>query len=157
MEKLIKELVKIQKNLKAPKNQYNSFGKYNYRSCEDILEAVKPLLPDNISTYLSDEILAVGDGDKQRFYVKSTAVFTDGVNKIESAAYAREPEDKKGMDASQITGTSSSYARKYALNGLFDIDDSKDYDTEEHKNQVSKNAGKPVGKKAYNTVDDLPM
>jgi len=132
MENLIKELVKIQKTLKAPKNQYNSFGKYKYRNCEDILNAVKPLLPENITTYTTDEIVLIGD----RYYIKSYAVFTDGTNKVEVNGFARESLTKKGMDDSQITGTASSYARKYALNGLFDIDDSKDADTDEHTNQT---------------------
>lgn len=132
MENLIKELVRIQKTLKAPKNQWNSFGKYKYRNCEDILEAVKPLLPDNIVTYVTDDIVLIGD----RYYVKGFAIFTDGVNKIESNGFARESLTKKGMDDSQITGTASSYARKYALNGLFNIDDSKDVDTDEHQTQT---------------------
>jgi hypothetical protein len=133
MDNLIKELVQIQKVLKAPKNQYNSFGKYKYRNVEDILEAVKPLLPANITTYLTDDMVQVGD----RFYVKATAVFTDGTNKVEVNSFAREALAKKGMDESQITGTASSYARKYALNGLYDIDDTKDSDTDEHKIQTS--------------------
>ncbi len=117
------KLCEIQKNLVAPKEQFNSFGKYKYRSCEDILEAVKPLLGDSIMT-LSDEIVHVGD----RFYVKATAVLVDGTSTHKVSAYAREPENRKGMDESQITGTASSYARKYALNGLFCIDDAKDGD-----------------------------
>lgn len=123
----MKELIRIQNELKAPKGQYNSFGKYSYRSCEDILEAVKPLLSsyDCILT-LSDEITLVGE----RYYVKATAILMNGAReKVEVTAYAREEEDKKGMDGSQITGAASSYARKYALNGLFCIDDTKDSDT----------------------------
>lgn len=119
-------LTEIQKRLKAPKSNYNSFGKYNYRSCEDILEAVKPLLGDNTLT-LSDEVVQIGD----RIYVKATAVFRDGVTETRVSAFAREAESKKGMDESQVTGTASSYARKYALNGLFLIDDTKDADTDE--------------------------
>ena len=119
------KLLKIQEQLKAPKNQRNDFGKYNYRSCEDIFEAVKPLLKENkITLRLTDELVQVGE----RYYIKATAILTDGVEIIENTAYAREEENKKGMDGSQITGASSSYARKYALNGLFLIDDVKDSD-----------------------------
>lgn len=123
----MKELIMIQQGLKAPKNQYNTFGNYKYRSCEDILEAVKPLLMEQACVLLlSDEIVAI-DG---RHYVKATATIINSEGQSHStSAYAREPEDKKGMDASQITGTASSYARKYALNGLFCIDDTKDADT----------------------------
>lgn len=122
----MKELLKIQQGLKAPKGQYNSFGKYKYRSCEDILEAVKPLLAEcGVTLTLSDDICAFGD----RVYVKATATIVSGTGETLSVtAFAREEETKKGMDASQITGTASSYARKYALNGLFCIDDTKDAD-----------------------------
>ena len=120
----MEKLAKIQKELKAPKGQLNKFGGYNYRSCEDILEAVKPLLDGAILT-LQDEIINIGN----RFYVKATATFTDGTCTHSVTAMAREPETKKGMDESQITGMASSYARKYALNGLFCIDDTKDADT----------------------------
>ena len=120
----MEKLSKIQKELKAPKNQFNSFGKYPYRSCEDILEAVKPLLNGAVLT-LSDEVVEVGG----RIYVKATARFIDGDFSLFTTAYAREPEDRKGMDASQITGTASSYSRKYCLNGMFLIDDTKDADT----------------------------
>ena len=123
MKNLVEKLAKIQQELKAPKNQRNSFGGYNYRSCEDILEAVKPLLGGLILT-LNDDIIQVGN----RVYVKATATITDGEHSISTSANAREPESKKGMDESQITGAASSYARKYALNGLFDIDDTKDAD-----------------------------
>jgi len=119
----IERVSKIQQELKAPKNQRNNFGGYNYRSCEDILEAVKPLLGGLILT-LNDEIIQVGD----RIYVKATATITDGDHSVSTTANAREPLAKKGMDESQITGAASSYARKYALNGLFDIDDTKDAD-----------------------------
>ena len=119
------KLQEIQKTLKAPKNQRNSFGNYNYRSCEDILEAVKPLLGDSVLT-ISDEIVNVGT----RYYVKAVVKFTDDTGKeYISTAYAREAENKKGMDEAQITGACSSYARKYALNGMFLIDDTKDADT----------------------------
>ena len=118
---LQEKLTKIQKNLKAPKNQYNNFGKYKYRSCEDILEGVKPLLED-CSLTISDRIEQVGD----RFYIVAVAKLFDNENTIEVEAYAREPLTKKGMDEAQVTGATSSYARKYALNGLFCIDDTKD-------------------------------
>jgi len=113
----------IQQKLKAPKGQTNNFGKYKYRSCEDILEAVKPLLGE-CSLVVSDDIEVRGD----RVYVKATATLHDGDNAMSACGYAREPQSKKGMDESQITGAASSYARKYALNGLFAIDDTKDAD-----------------------------
>ncbi len=128
----MENLSRIQRELKAPKSQYNSFGKYNYRSCEDILEAVKPLLRGAVIT-ISDKVVEVGS----RVYVQATATFYDGVFKHSVSAYAREPEDRKGMDDSQITGATSSYARKYALNGLLLIDDNKDADTDEHKKQTA--------------------
>lgn len=120
------KIVAIQSMLKAPKGQYNSFGKYNYRSCEDILEGVKPLLDEQeLILTIEDSIEMIGD----RYYVKATATLSDGTNSISTSAYARESLDKKGMDASQVTGATSSYARKYALNGLLAIDDTKDADT----------------------------
>jgi len=128
---IYEKLSEIQHELKAPKGQYNSFGKYKYRSCEDILEAVKPICYKNKATLvISDEILNAGD----RFYIKATATLYDqeSTDKIVNTAYARESLEKKGMDDSQITGTASSYARKYALNGLFNIDDTKDADTDEY-------------------------
>lgn len=130
----------IQKTLKAPKGQFNSFGKYNYRSCEDIVEAVKPVLSQyGFHLNMSDEVVSAGD----RVYIKATCrVMSGDVLVSESTALAREAENKKGMDDSQITGTASSYARKYALNGLFAIDDTKDADTNEHKSQVD-NTTKP--------------
>ena len=121
------KLIAIQSELKAPKSQYNNFGKYSYRNCEDILESLKPLLKEHKSTiYISDEIVTV----LERFYVKATVTFIDAETgeKITNTAYAREEENKKGMDGSQVTGASSSYARKYALNGMFAIDDTKDSD-----------------------------
>lgn len=123
----MQELIMIQSGLKAPKNQRNTFGNYNYRNCEDILEAVKPLLAkNNCILKLTDDIVLIGD----RFYVKATATISNCEGKSESVtAFARESLDKKGMDASQITGATSSYARKYALNGLFLIDDTKDSDS----------------------------
>ena len=162
---IYKKLLEIQIELKAPKGQYNSFGKYKYRSCEDILEAVKPICKKhNVTLIISDEIVSIGDNssttytenyyDKdlkkenvrnvvtggQRYYIKATATIIDiedGSN-LSNTAYAREEETKKGMDGSQITGTASSYARKYALNGLFCIDDTKDADTDEYKEQTEK-------------------
>src|SRR5690625_4850385 len=122
---LNEKLRDMQVELKAPKNQYNSFGKYNYRSAEDIIEAVKPLNQKyGVTLTLSDEPIAVGD----RVYIKATARITDDEEYLEITAYAREALNKKGMDDSQITGTASSYARKYALNGLYLIDDTKDAD-----------------------------
>ena len=129
---VLKKLLEVQTRLNAPKNRKNTFGGYTYRSCEDILEAVKPILKDvKASIRLTDIISQIGD----RFYVNATAVFVDTETGeiITTDAFAREPEDKKGMDAAQITGTSSSYARKYALNGLLLIDDAKDPDTDEYK------------------------
>jgi hypothetical protein len=119
----MKQLNKIQKELKSPKSQRNSFGKYNYRNAEDILEAVKPLLGETILT-ISDEMVMLGD----RFYVKATATLQEGEKTTSVSAYAREPLEQKGMSAGQVTGSTSSYARKYALNGLFCIDDTKDAD-----------------------------
>jgi hypothetical protein len=122
---IMEGLIKIQGALKAPKGQMNRFGNYKYRSCEDIIEAVKPLLSlNNMSLMISDEIVLIGD----RFYIKATATVTSGKESVSTTAYAREPLDKKGMDTAQITGATSSYARKYALNGLFCIDDTKDAD-----------------------------
>jgi hypothetical protein len=121
----MKELARIQQELKAPKGQYNKFGKYNYRSCEDILEGLKKVLGECTLT-ISDEIVQIGD----RIYVKATATLkTSEGETVTGVAYAREPLIKKGMDESQVTGATSSYARKYALNGLFCIDDTKDADT----------------------------
>lgn len=134
------KLLAIQSELKAPKGQYNKFGNYNYRSCEDILEAVKPLnVKYKTTVYLTDKVIQMGG----RYYVEATAHFIDveSCESIEITAYAREEESKKGMDGSQVTGASSSYARKYALNGLFDIDDTKDSDTtNDGKGQTQKPA-----------------
>jgi len=125
----MKILNKIQKDLNVPKNQYNSFGKFKYRSCEDILASVKPLLGDATLT-LSDDIIQVGE----RIYVKATATIKAGEESESVSAYAREDENKKGMDLAQLTGSCSSYARKYALNGLFLLDDVKDADTRDNRN-----------------------
>ena len=141
----MKELIEIQKKLKAPKGQYNSFGKYKYRSAEDILEAVKPLCHEkNCTLTLSDTLENIGD----RYYIKATVSITNGTETVSVSAYAREDETKKGMDGSQITGTASSYARKYALNGLFCIDDTKDADTDEYKRQSTGNSKKESQKAA---------
>lgn len=149
-------LKKIQAELKAPKGQFNSFGKYNYRSAEDILEAVKPLLSkhDALLT-LSDEVVEIGG----RVYVKATAAITDSEGAtLYITAYAREAEKKTGMDDSQITGTASSYARKYALNGLFLIDDTKDADTDAYTAQTQaaeKKANKKVSANTIKRINEL--
>lgn len=139
------QLAAIQYELKAPKTQYNSFGKYNYRNCEDILEAVKPLLVTHgAALTLSDELTQIGD----RYYIKATATLANINNPAEDisvTAYAREDETKKGMDGSQVTGAASSYARKYALNGLFCIDDTKDAD--------ATNTGSTAPAKTYKCED----
>lgn len=149
------KLQEIQHKLKAPKGQYNSFGKYKYRSCEDILEAVKPILNEvGCTLTLSDEPVLIGD----RYYIKATATLkgTD-VNEVVTA-YAREDLEKKGMDGCQVTGTASSYARKYALNGLFCIDDTKDADTDEYANQTAKKpASAPKQTPAPAPVKKKPM
>ena len=151
-----KKLLAVQAELKAPKGQYNSFGKYKYRSCEDILEAVKPILAKHGATLVvGDELLVVGE----RYYIKAVATFMDAEtgDKVANTAYAREEESKKGMDGSQITGTASSYARKYCLNGLFLIDDTKDADTDaftELQKKGEKKAEPLVEKKREVTYDD---
>ena len=142
MESIYKQLEVVQKTLKAPKGQFNAFAKYRYRSCEDILEAIKPLLKDMVLT-ISDELVNIGD----RYYIKATACLSNGEKSLCVNGYAREEESKKGMDGSQITGAASSYARKYALNGLFLIDDSKDSD---HTN-VGK--GEPETDRALNIAE----
>ena len=134
---LKEKLSKIQQEMKAPKNLYNSFGKYNYRNAESILEAFKPFEDKyNVLMVVYDDVVQVGD----RIYIKSIAELLDceADDAIKAHAYARESVEKKGMDDSQITGTASSYARKYALNGLFLLDDTKDADTDEYKNQEEK-------------------
>lgn len=136
----IKKLQAIQTELKAPKSQENKFGGYKYRSCEDIMEAVKPLLAKyNAALTVADDIILIGTTEKDsqcRFYIKATATLIDSENGevlAQTTAFAREPLNKKGMDESQITGAASSYARKYALNGLFCIDDTKDADTMDNR------------------------
>ena len=136
---LLDSLVEIQKKLKAPKDLYNKFGNYKYRSAESILEAVKPLLAENgVLLTITDEIVMIGN----RYYVKSTATAQKDGETMCGIGYAREDDSKKGMDGSQVTGASSSYARKYALNGLFLIDDTKDVDTDEYRNQQESAAKK---------------
>lgn len=172
---LLEKLSNIQSKLKAPKNQKNTFGNYNYRSAEYILEAVKPLLKENkLSLVLNDDLIVLGEHDPQvytekvwdkdakqykeevrftghqRYYIKATATLYDIESEatISNSAFAREEESKKGMDGSQITGTASSYARKYALNGLFCIDDTKDADTDEYQNQTKEQPKKQAVSKA---------
>lgn len=144
------KLLNIQNDLKVPKSQFNKFGNYKYRSCEDILEAVKPLLKINKCVLtISDELVQIGE----RYYIRATATLTDVENKddyFSNTAYAREADNKRGADESQITGACSSYARKYALNGLFCIDDVKDadatntHDKEEPKAEVKKASAKQI-------------
>lgn len=154
----MKELINIQSFLKAPKDKRNTFGGYNYRSCESILEAVKPLLKAEACTLtINDDIVQVGD----RYYIKATATLRNSSGESVSAtALAREEETKKGMDGAQVTGAASSYARKYALNGLFAIDDTKDPDTDEHYKKTHQPEQKPkataTAKKAitFDTLND---
>lgn len=138
MGDFMKRVGLAQAELKAPKNQYNSFGKYNYRSCEDILEAAKPICRKHgLVLLLTDKPVCIG----QRYYIEATARLYDTESDLflEATASAREADTKKGMDDSQVTGTASSYARKYALNGLFNIDDTKDADTDAYKKQTTTN------------------
>lgn len=154
---IYEKLAKIQSTLKAPKNQYNAFGKYKYRNCEDILEAVKPLLAEvKAVVIIGDELELIGS----RFYVKATARFIDCETdaQITNTAYAREEDTKKDMDGSQITGASSSYARKYALNGLFCIDDTKDADaTNGMSDQETSQNGKGGQKQSNQQRDPRDM
>lgn len=141
MSDFYKKLIKVQSTLNAPKGQFNSFGKYNYRSCEDIMGALKPLLAaEGLFQFISDSVEVIGD----RHYLKATVTVTDGEMSVSNSAFAREDEQKKGMDGSQVTGASSSYARKYALNGMWNIDDSKDADTNEFREQQAKQAKQDV-------------
>jgi hypothetical protein len=149
---MFKRLSALQAELKAPKGQFNKFGNYNYRSCEDILEAVKPLLvKHNLALTVSDTIEQVSD----RYYVKATATIhdPDSDKSIASTAYAREPLDVKGMSDSQITGAASSYARKYALNGLLLIDDTKDADSNEARNEADARAKRQQARKNPDAVE----
>ena len=144
-------LMAVQAELKAPKNQRNNFGKYNYRSCEDIVEAVKPLLEENgLFLNMSDEVVLVGE----RYYVKATVKVVDVVTgeSVQTSALAREAAQKKGMDESQVTGTASSYARKYALNGLFAIDDNRDADTDEYTRQTRGSVNDELRSKAMHSL-----
>lgn len=173
---LITKLISVQDRLHAPKTQLNKFAGYKYRSCEDILEAVKPLLSElGLVLYVSDELVHFPSTDDiqvvttidskgkevsevvggDRFYVKATATITDGETSFSTSAFARESSSKKGSDDSQLTGSTSSYARKYALNGLFLIDDSKDADTNEHANErQSRSTGTPPPPKAIPIIED---
>ena len=138
----------IQSNLKAPKNKFNSFGDYHYRNCEDILEGVKPLLQETKTCLvISDEITTIGNHN----YIKATAtLYSANGEQISNSAFAKEPLEKKKMDPAQITGATSSYARKYALNGLFCIDDTKDMDTDEHQLEINRDANKNTNTKKQN-------
>lgn len=166
------KLANVQRVLKCSKSKYNSFGKYKYRSCEDILEAAKPLcIEQGLVLLVSDDIALIGE----RYYVKSEAKVVDVENgeTVSNVAYAREEENKKGQDAPQTTGTTSSYARKYALNGLFCLDDTQDADTEEYHNEtatraesaepkawVKKEKGKVyvlANNGSYYDINDLPL
>ena len=177
----MRRLIEIQNELKAPKNQRNSFGGYNYRSCEDILEAVKPLLKKhNLALILNDDIVSVDGGfevfessnDKKndkitdrkitasnRVYIKATATLLDedGKEIAKTSALAREEETKKGMDYAQLTGATSSYARKYALNGLFAIDDNKDADDTNTHGKAQKDTDKTVKEKIQDAKDDATI
>ena len=149
-------LIEIQNELKAPKNQRNNFGGYNYRSCEDILEAVKPLLKKHgLALIIKDDLIAI-DG---RFYIKAIAQLFDETGKevTFTTALAREEESKKGMDASQLTGSTSSYARKYALNGLFAIDDNKDSDATNTHDKAQKDTKKTVKERVEEIKEDAPI
>lgn len=139
MKNITQKLIKIQSELKAPKGQKNTFGNYNYRSAEDILEAVKPLLSEQgLLMTITDIIEQIGE----RYYIQAKVILTDGEDMVEVTGYARESLNKKGMDDSQITGTASSYARKYAMNGLFLIDDTKDSDSNENRTERENRAKK---------------
>lgn len=148
---LNEKLIHIQTKLKAPKNQYNSFSNFYYRSAEDILESVKPLNAEyGLLLTLTDKPVEIGGWN----YIEATATLTDGKDSIIVTAYARESEHKKGMDSSQVTGSTSSYARKYALNGLYLIDDTKDADTDEYVKQNDQQAQK-ASTKQLNYIDKL--
>ena len=163
MKKIYSELARIQKELKAPKNMFNRFGNYKYRNAEGILEAVKPLL-NGLALIVTDELVLIG----ARYYIKATAKLTDGEDTVSADGYAREDEIKKGMDGCQITGSASSYARKYALNGLLAIDDTKDSDDDslspknpdnspekEIRDENNKSKGKVIA--GVETADTLPI
>ena len=163
MKKIYSELSRIQRDLKVPKNLYNSFGKYKYRNAEGILEAVKPLL-NGLVLVINDEPVLIGE----RFYIKATVTLTDGEESVSAVAYAREDAEKKGMDGCQLTGTCSSYARKYALNALLMIDDSKDSDDdslspknpanqeEQEKQEEKQFTPPPAAQGTVSTTNSLP-
>lgn len=151
---IYEKLMNVQSTLKAPKGQRNTFGNYNYRSCEDIVDAVKPILLENKCVLvLNDEVILIGD----RYYINSTATIVDieTGDSVQSSALAREEETKKGMDASQITGSASSYARKYALNGLFAIDDEKDADTKAPEESKTPKENTPTDKVTTQQLIDM--
>jgi len=152
-KQVIGELARIQKELKAPKNQLNKFGGYNYRSAEDILEGVKKVL-NGCTVVINDNVSFIGD----RYYIEATAILTapDGTS-VTARAYARETDQKKGMDSAQVTGATSSYARKYALNGLFAIDDTKDADADETPPAPKQPAKKAAKKAANKTAKSGPV
>jgi len=153
---LYAKLATIQQELNVPKNQWNDYGNYKYRSCEDILEGLKPLLKKvNAAIRISDEIVQIGE----RYYVKATATLVDleDESKITNTAYAREDLTKKGMDASQITGSTSSYARKYALNGLFCIDDVKDSDSNDNQGDEQQKAEEQQKQIAVQKISDVKV
>ena len=144
-------LLKIQTELKAPKGQTNTFGKYTYRSCEDILIAVKPLLKEyGLSLYIRDDLVNIGD----RYYVKATVEIQDGENAVMTTAFAREQQTRKGMSEDQITGSCSSYARKYALNAMFLIDDTKDSDTKDNKEEEVETITEVQAKKVKSLIGE---
>ena len=152
MADFYKKLIKVQATLNAPKSQFNAFGKYHYRSCEDIMGALKPLLAaEGLFQHVSDEIVMIGD----RHYVKATVTVTDGELSVSNSALAREDRDKKGMDGAQVTGASSSYARKYALNGMWNIDDSKDADTNEFRDQQARQAKNEIKQQSKPTLERI--
>ena len=148
----MKELILIQQELKAPKSHRNNFGNYNYRNCEDILEAAKPLCKKHdVTLVITDDIVQLGD----RYYIKATATISNKEESVSVSAFAREAETKKGMDDSQITGTASSYARKYALNGLFLIDDTKDADSDENKKESDNKAKAGVNMATEEQLEEI--
>lgn len=150
---IYEKLMNVQSKLKAPKGQYNSFGKYSYRSCEDILEALKPIFKkEKLAIFISDEMVLMDT----RFYVKATVTLVDieTGEKVMNSAFAREEENKKGMDGSQVTGASSSYARKYALNGMFAIDDTKDSDSTNTHGKDDKAPTKTQSKSSNNELTE---
>ena len=153
---LIAKLATIQQELNVPKNQWNKFGKFYYRSCEDILEGLKPCLKKvNAMIQISDEVVQIGE----RYYVKATATLIDldDESKISNTGYAREEDAKKGMDASQVTGATSSYARKYALNGLFCIDDVKDSDSNDNQEEEQQKAEEQQNQIAAQKIPDVKV